>query len=165
MKIFLSSADSTTYDNNTASNIPISWEHNNWNMIVDDWYGRMFWNFPTTYSTYTLSCGSYWPGYDWFIDEEIKAYRLLVDLPGFAEKNIDITVENGYLKVKANRTVNVKSINRACNNSVRISIPLSLNQVVIEEATATLKDGVLEIKVPLSPKSDPINIKISKPPL
>ena len=84
------------------------------------------------------------------------------DLPGVAEKDLDITVHNGMLFIRGERKpeeghryfYNGRSFGRF---ERVISLPEAVNA---DEVQATLSDGVLRIDLPKSPEARPRRIAL-----
>ena len=79
-----------------------------------------------------------------------------VDAPGFNKKDIDVSADNDLLRIKAEaRERDDDGFTRGGLNKV-IRLP---KYAEIDDITASSKDGVVTIKVPLSAKSKKIKIK------
>ncbi len=85
-------------------------------------------------------------------------------LPNFTQDDVNIEVENGCLVVQAERhekeeDKDKKYVVRESNTSLyrRIQLPDRANSDKIE---ADLKDGLLTVKVPLTPLEQPKKIKL-----
>ena len=89
------------------------------------------------------------------IKEKKDKYIIDVDLPGYEKENIDIEIENGYLKVTAKATKDVdesdedeKYIHKErfygeCSRSFYVG-----NDVKEEDIKASFKNGILTLCVP-----------------
>ena len=89
------------------------------------------------------------------IKEKKEKYIIDVDLPGYEKENIDIEIENGYLKVTAKATKDVdesdedeKYIHKErfygeCSRSFYVG-----NDVKEEDIKASFKNGILTLCVP-----------------
>lgn len=92
--------------------------------------------------------------------------QLIVEahLPNFAEKDVDIEIENGCLVVQAERheteqDKSKKYVVRESSSSFyrRIQLPERADSEKIE---AHLDDGVLKVTIPLTPLSEPKKISV-----
>lgn len=108
---------------------------------------------------------SHWrPAVD--IKEEPDRFVILADLPGVDAKDIDITMENGVLTLKGERSTEkteeregYKRVERARGTFYRrFSLPDTADAERIE---ARSKDGVLEIVLPKHAKVQPKRITVS----
>ncbi|KAA0010609.1 MAG: Hsp20/alpha crystallin family protein [Thermoplasmata archaeon] len=74
---------------------------------------------------------------------------LLIDLPGFSKKDVEIEVGEGYVRVKAERKEEEKGEyvikERMKSFYRRIELP---GEIKIDETKAKLRNGVLEIILP-----------------
>jgi HSP20 family protein len=113
-----------------------------------------------------------WPGDDLIRVDEFREGDVEViraELPGIdPEKDIDITVADGMLRINAERRIEEKAEERGYSRHElrygRMSRTLPLPDGVSEsDITATYRDGILEIRVPVPerPESAPKKIAIS----
>lgn len=107
---------------------------------------------------------SHWrPAVD--IKEETNRFLITADLPGVDPKDIEITMENGVLTIKGERTSEAteekdgyKRVERVSGTFYRrFSLPDSADAENIE---ATGKDGVLTITLPKHEKVQPRRIEV-----
>lgn len=99
------------------------------------------------------------------IKEEKDRYIIHADLPGVQAKDIDITMENGILTIKGERSANkeedhegYKRVERVYGTFYRrFSLPDTADTDKIE---AKSKDGVLDIVVPKHAKVQPRRITV-----
>ncbi len=87
------------------------------------------------------------------IREREDNYLIEVDLPGYEKENIEIEIENGYLKITAKTSQNQKDENEKfvhqerfygeCSRSFYIG-----NQVTEKDIKANFKNGILTLIVP-----------------
>jgi HSP20 family protein len=105
---------------------------------------------------------------DEFRDGDTEVIR--AELPGLdPEKDIDITIAEGVLRITAERrvekTIEEKGYTRHELRYGRMGRALPLPRGVSEsEITATYKDGILEIRVPVAqqPETAPTKIAVTK---
>ena len=83
-----------------------------------------------------------------------SAYELVQELPGIAEKDIDIRTENYTLLISA--STQTKEYERAYKKSYRI--PDDIDQAKI---SATYQDGILIVNLPIREEMRPKQIKIN----
>ena len=92
-------------------------------------------------------------------------FRIVLDMPGIKTEDLDISVENQLLAVKAERKSDIpeefqsRRRERAGNAAFSRSFKLS-NAVDIDNISAKLEDGVLQLVLPKSKKSMPRRIQI-----
>ncbi len=107
---------------------------------------------------------SHWrPAVD--IKEEADRFLITADLPGVDPKNIEITMENGVLTIKGERTSaateekeGYKRVERVSGTFYRrFSLPDSADA---ERIQATGKDGVLTVSLPKHEKVQPRRIEV-----
>lgn len=101
------------------------------------------------------------------VRETANEYILNVDVPGVKAEDIDITLENGVLSLKGERSWesqeeqnDYKRVERARGSFYRsFSLPESADA---EQVKAKSNNGVLEIVIPKQPKAQPRKIKVSQ---
>ena len=92
-------------------------------------------------------------------------FRIVMDLPGIKTKDLDISIENQLLTVKAERSVDLpedfesRRRERAGQMAFSRSFTLS-NAVEVDQISAQLTDGVLQLVLPKSEKSLPRRIEV-----
>lgn len=110
-----------------------------------------------------ISFGSWMPPVD--IVEGKDKIRLKVELPGFKENQVDLTVENGLLTIRGERKFesdnteeNYHRIERSYGTFVRsFTLPNSVDQGHIQ---ANFGDGILTIEMPKREETRPKQIPI-----
>lgn len=99
------------------------------------------------------------------VREEEDAYILEAELPGYEEKDVQVSVEKHVLKISSNHEENkeekkpeyllrersVSSFER------RFSLPEQVNE---QEITGEFKNGILTLNIPKSPETKPKKIDI-----
>lgn len=99
-----------------------------------------------------------WVGGNWGavdVSETPDAYRIAVEFPGCEEKDIDVTLANGTLTVKAEKRREQKEERESYHLSERaygslhrsFRVPAGVSE---EAITAVFKNGVLELTLPKS---------------
>jgi HSP20 family protein len=99
------------------------------------------------------------------IKEEPNRFVIHADLPGVEAKDIDITLENGVLTLKGQRstetheeTEKYRRVERVRGSFLRrFALPEAVDA---EKVSAKCKDGVLEVIVPKSVAAQPRRISI-----
>jgi len=94
-----------------------------------------------------------------------KDYRLEMDLPGVRNQDLDISVEDGTLTVKAERSLEVPEgySSRRCEMNGKMSWRRSFqlgSAVESEKIGARLENGILTVTLPKSEKSLPRRIEV-----
>ena len=93
-----------------------------------------------------------------------EALRVTADLPGFAYKDVDLTVERQTLSLRGERKVSAPEgyvVYRQERESMRFARSFALPcRVDASKAMATLKDGVLEVMLPKLPEEQPRQIAV-----
>lgn len=84
------------------------------------------------------------------LEDEGDAYVFVMDLPGFEKEDIDLTLEDGILSVRARRDVEEGSDTARTTRRRRVSrrIPIP-KELVVEDVTASYRNGVLEVHLPI----------------
>ena len=101
------------------------------------------------------------PNFD--MQQDLEAYHLTAELPGFAESEVKIDVHRGVVTVSGERKAEVPSGFRAtCHERVvkfsrSVRVP---DQVDEDGIQAQMKDGVLSIALPKRPEVKPRQIQI-----
>ncbi len=92
------------------------------------------------------------------IYEKEGKYILEMDVPGFKKEDINMELENGYLKVSAEKTLdsdekeNKKYVRRERHSFTKCERSFYVGDVSEEDIKAKFKNGILEISVPKEEK-------------
>ena len=92
------------------------------------------------------------------IYEKDGKYILEMDVPGFKKEDINMELENGYLKVSAEKTLdsdekeNKKYVRRERHSFTKCERSFYVGYVSEEDIKAKFKNGILEISVPKEEK-------------
>ena len=92
------------------------------------------------------------------IYEKEGKYILEMDVPGFKKEDINMELENGYLKVSAEKTLdsdekeNKKYVRRERHSFTKCDRSFYVGDVSEEDIKAKFKNGILEISVPKEEK-------------
>ena len=114
-----------------------------------------------------------WPGEDLIRVDEYRdgdTEVIRAELPGIdPEKDVDLTVADGMLRISADRRIEDRTEDKGyLRHELRygsMSRTLPLPEGVAEsDITATYKDGILEIRVPVpeQARSEPTKIQVKK---
>jgi len=107
---------------------------------------------------------------DWMpavdIREEDSRYLLTADIPGVDRKDVEITLEEGVLTVKGERSTKTEVAEEGYRRRER-TYGTFMRQFTLPETvdtgsiSATASDGVLEIEIPKQDKPEPRRITVS----
>ena len=109
--------------------------------------------------------GSWTPAVD--IKEEEQGFVIYADIPGVSPEDIEITMENGVLTIKGERSVehtegddkSYKRVERVYGSFYRrFALPDSADA---ERISASGKNGVLEVIIPKKPVAQPRRIEVT----
>jgi len=111
----------------------------------------------------TLLSGAWMPPVD--IVETKDKIALNIELPGFRENQVDLTIEDGVLTVKGERKLEKRSneenyhrIERAYGSFVRsFTLPTAVEQ---NQISANFADGILHVEMPKREETKPKQIRI-----
>lgn len=100
------------------------------------------------------------------IREEDNRYILAADLPGVERKDVDVTLEDGVLTIRGERTVQTAEKREGFHRRERVhgsflrqfTLPDTVNA---EQISATVKDGVLQVIIPKQDKPEPRKIAVN----
>jgi len=89
---------------------------------------------------------------------------LRAELPGVAESDLEITAESGMLTLRGKRKIEVPKgygVHRQERSDTTFARSFSLPcKVSADKAIATLKDGVLTLRLPKAPEVKPLQITV-----
>lgn len=99
------------------------------------------------------------------LEDTPEALVVRADLPGFAEKDVEVTLQNEVLTLAGQRTVEAPEGYRAHLRERRpyrftrsFSLPVAVDP---ERVSAHLADGVLTVRLAKAPESKPRQINVS----
>lgn len=100
------------------------------------------------------------------VTEDKDKIVLFADVPGLAEKDLDVQIEKDVLTLRGERTLDRKTDGEFARRFERVSgsfvRSFTLPQTIdVEHVTAALKDGVLTLTLPKKPEAQPKKIGIS----
>ncbi len=99
------------------------------------------------------------------VSEDKDKIVLFADLPGVAEKDVDVQIEKDVLTLRGERTLTrdggaeqYRRFERASGKFVRsFTLPPTID---VEHVTAQLKEGVLTLTLPKKPEAQPKKISV-----
>ena len=99
------------------------------------------------------------------VTETNEAYNLTVQLPGVAKENLEITGENGEVRIVGRRTWQQpdawKSVYRETGDYQYELVLTHDNAVDVDATQAELRDGVLRVTLPKAAALKPRKIAVS----
>ncbi len=111
------------------------------------------------------SLNASWPAAS--LSDEGASFLVRVDLPGVAEKDLDISLHDGVLAIKGSRKVDVPegyTAHRREREDLAFTRTVTLPaRVDAEKTNATMKDGVLTIEITKVPEAQPrkVNVRVA----
>ena len=98
----------------------------------------------------------------WSDDDD--GYALSVDLPGLSREDVELTVTNRHLTLKASRKLNWPEdtlVRHRERRSYQLDHTWTLPPIAdVEHAEATFSDGVLTLHIPKTPQATPRRIEV-----
>ncbi len=85
------------------------------------------------------------------LKEHDGQFVLVADLPGFEKEEIDLSLRDDVLTVSAKHEVDGDDFNRARELSERVTLPKAVEK---DDITATYRNGVLEIRLPIAEQEE-----------
>jgi HSP20 family protein len=119
---------------------------------------------PATYEPATYEASNWVPDVD--IKEDDDAFHVLVDVPGVAAKDVEVTHERNVLTIKGARSTSTETEERGWKRRERVSgsfvrqftLPDSANE---DDITAKAENGVLRITIPKGKENKARTIVVS----
>jgi HSP20 family protein len=103
-----------------------------------------------------------WPRMTW--SDAGERYLVRAEVPGIEEKDLEISLENHTLTIRGKRTVDPPegyTAHRRERGNLEFARSITLPENVLgDEVTARLEDGVLELSVPKKPEAEPRQIPV-----
>jgi HSP20 family protein len=99
------------------------------------------------------------------MSEDEKTLTVLAEVPGFAEKELDVRIEPKRLTITGKRETSKKEekgktvYQERCSDEIFRVVDLP-SEVEKDKATATLKNGVLEIEMPKTEKAASTKVNV-----
>ncbi|MAE71327.1 MAG: heat-shock protein Hsp20 [Gemmatimonadetes bacterium] len=99
--------------------------------------------------------------------EDAEAHRVVVEVPGFDEKSVEVTVEDGLLTIRGEMEARAEDEGSTYHRLERqqgaftrtFRLPDGIDA---EGATAEFYNGLLEVRIPKSEKSKPRALSITR---
>jgi HSP20 family protein len=128
--------------------------------VIDGWFGK-----PTTRTGETAE-RAWRPAADY--TAEADAYRVRVDLPGVRKEDVEINVEDDVLSIQAQRKPYVSEDTAKKTQAFSSEIPTGTyrrsfrlaKDADVTGVSASMSDGVLEVRVPKRKEAQPRKIEI-----
>ena len=100
------------------------------------------------------------------LHEEGEALRLTLDLPGLTEEEVEVTLDERSLTIRARRPARVPpgySAHRQERAAFAFARTITLPcRIDADRVTATTRDGVLEVVLPKAADKRPRTIRVTK---
>jgi HSP20 family protein len=145
---------STALDNTALA----GWDdlHRDMDRLFDSFFGTL----PVTRTSAVTG-----PNLSLDVSETDKAYTIHADLPGFEEKDVDVTLADNILTIKGERKQEDKQEGKTWHRTERsygsvqrtLQLPADADENGI---TATMKNGVLQVEIAKSKEAKPSSRKI-----
>jgi HSP20 family protein len=111
---------------------------------------------------YDRDHGAHTPGFE--LSDNGEALELRAELPGFAQKDIEVELDKSVLSVRAKRSADAPEgyvAHRRERRALEIARAFQLPcRVDGERASATLENGVLRLTLPKVPKEEPRRLEV-----
>ncbi len=102
------------------------------------------------------------PPVDMEIDD--KTLKIVIDMPGFDKKDINLSISGNILSINAEKKVNEKNDNVICNQrpnviDKKIKLPVYIKAGEEKVNSAKYSQGVLTVLIPISKRGKNISIE------
>ncbi len=103
------------------------------------------------------------PPIDMFLNE--NNLKIVIDLPGFSKKDIELTLNGDILSVKAQKVIDEKESESLITNQrpniidKKIRLPIDVKQGEEKIETAKYENGILTLIIPITKKGKNISIE------
>ena len=91
--------------------------------------------------------------------------KIIIDIPGFSKKDIELTLCGDILSIKAKKIINEKDTKTLISNqrpnmiNKKIRLPIEIKEGEEKIESAKYKDGILVLIIPVTKKSKNITIE------
>ena len=103
------------------------------------------------------------PPIDMHLNED--SLKVVIDIPGFAKKDIELTLCGDILSIKAKKTINEKELESLISNQrpnvidKKIRLPIDVKQGEEKIKSAKYENGILTLIIPVTKKGKNISIE------
>jgi HSP20 family molecular chaperone IbpA len=103
------------------------------------------------------------PPIDMHLNED--SLKVVIDIPGFAKKDIELTLCGDILSIKAQKTINEKESELLISNQrpnvidKKIKLPIDVKQGEEKIKSAKYENGILTLIIPVTKKGKNISIE------
>ena len=103
------------------------------------------------------------PPIDMHLNED--SLKVVIDIPGFAKKDIELTLCGDILSIKAQKTINEKELESLISNQrpnvidKKIRLPIDVKQGEEKIKSAKYENGILTLIIPVTKKGKNISIE------
>jgi HSP20 family molecular chaperone IbpA len=103
------------------------------------------------------------PPIDMYLNED--SLKVVIDIPGFAKKDIELTLCGNILSIKAQRIIDEKESKSLISNQrpnvidKKIRLPINIKQGEEKIESAKYQNGILTLIIPVTKKGKNISIE------
>ena len=103
------------------------------------------------------------PPVDMYLNDD--SLKVVIDIPGFIKKDIELTLCGDILSIKSQKTINKKESEFLISNQrpnlidKKIRLPIDIKQGEEKIKSAKYEDGILTIIIPVTKKGKNISIE------
>ena len=103
------------------------------------------------------------PPIDMYLNED--SLKVVIDIPGFSKKDIELTLCGDILSIKAQKTINEKESESLISNQrpnvidKKIRLPIDVKQGEEKIKSAKYENGILTLIIPVTKKGKNISIE------
>ena len=103
------------------------------------------------------------PPMDMYLNE--KNLKIVIDIPGFAKKDIKLSLCGDILSIKAEKIIDEKDLKTLISNqrpnmiNKKVRLPIEIKEGKEKIESAKYEDGVLVLVIPVTKKSKNITIE------
>ena len=103
------------------------------------------------------------PPMDMYLNE--KNLKIVIDIPGFAKKDIKLSLCGDILSIKAEKIIDEKDLKTLISNqrpniiNKKVRLPIEIKEGEEKIESAKYEDGVLVLVIPVTKKSKNITIE------
>ena len=103
------------------------------------------------------------PPMDMYLNE--KNLKIVIDIPGFAKKDIKLSLCGDILSIKAKKIIDEKDLKTLISNqrpnmiNKKVRLPIEIKEGEEKIESAKYEDGVLVLVIPVTKKSKNITIE------